>query len=203
VFKSNYRKTAPRVADGKVQRKNRAAVTPTYFNTPQNSPVIDRLRPGFGYRHVLKRDDVRAFIELLPDWKQLSRGLRAVILAPGEYGTEGWYRHVGIVAVCAWRRDLWTEVSEWYFEAHRDLYARLEVPCEPTPEGDVLCKWTESTVRAYQLLHVLLHELGHHHDRMTTKSQRGSCRGEKYAEQYALKYAEMIWERYLDRFGLP
>jgi hypothetical protein len=159
-----------------------------------------RFKPGFGYRHILKKKDVLAFIELLPDWKELSKRLRAVILAPGDRTCSGWYRSTGIVAICAWQRDLWwlTRLS------HEDncLMKKIGLPFEQTPEG-YLWKWTESTIRAYQLLDVFLHELGHHHDRMTTKSQRRCCRGENYAEQYALRYAEMIWERYLDRFGMP
>ena len=186
--------------NGKVQRKNRSALTPTYFNTPQFSPVIDRLKPGFGYRHILKKKDVLAFIEILPDWKELSKGLRAVILAPGDNTCSGWYRSTGIVAICAWQRDLWWLVR-WSLEDDR-LLKKIVVPCEQTPEG-YLWKWTDSTIRAYQLLDVFLHELGHHHDRMTTKSQRRCCRGEGYAEEYALRFADLIWERYLDRFGMP
>lgn len=58
-------------------------------------------------------------------------------------------------------------------------------------------------IRAYQLLHVALHELGHHHDRMTTKSKRRASRGEGFAERHALNYGDRIWERYLEAFGLP
>ncbi len=190
--------------NGKVQRKNRSSLTPTYFNTPQFSPVIDRLKPGFGYRHILKKRDVLAFIEHLPDWKELSKGLNAVLLAPGEDNTAGWHRP-GVVAICAWEQRLMVrKVDAGFYQDHRVVLAKLGVPCEAKKQrGSVLCQWTESTVRAYQLLHVLLHELGHHHDRMTTKSQRRCCRGEGYAEQYALRYADVIWERYLDRFGQP
>ena len=60
----------------------------------------------------------------------------------------------------------------------------------------------EETVRAYQLLDVLLHELGHHHDRMTTGSQKRPARGETYAEQYAAQYAERIWDAYSAEFEL-
>lgn len=52
-----------------------------------------------------------------------------------------------------------------------------------------------------QLRHILLHELGHHHDRMTTRSQFESSRGENYAEQYALRYADGIWDEYFRLFG--
>ena len=58
------RRSTPKVRDGKVQRKNRNVLTPTYFNTPQASPVVDRLKPGFGYRHVLRKKDILASIPL-------------------------------------------------------------------------------------------------------------------------------------------
>jgi len=50
-------------------------------------------------------------------------------------------------------------------------------------------------------MHVLLHELGHHHDRMTTRSQVDAGRGELYAELYANKYMDRIWEDYVRVFG--
>lgn len=198
-----HRKTTPKVVNGRVQRKNRWARTPTYFNTPQATPAVDRLKPGIGYRHVLKKKDVLAFIDLLPDWQELSKGLNAVILAPGKWNCAGWYRRTGIVAICAWDRDLWTEVYRSFFDEHRQVFEKIGVPWEETPDGYYLCKWTEASVRAYQLLHIFLHELGHHHDRMNTRSQRQCCRGEAYAEQYALRYAHVIWDRYCERFGLP
>jgi hypothetical protein len=50
-------------------------------------------------------------------------------------------------------------------------------------------------------MHVLLHELGHHHDRMTTRSRNEAARGESYAETYANRYADRIWEAYEAEFG--
>jgi hypothetical protein len=50
-------------------------------------------------------------------------------------------------------------------------------------------------------MHILLHELGHHHDRMTTRSQRYCGRGESYAEQYALRFADQLWDAYFKAFG--
>ena len=72
-------------------------------------------------------------------------------------------------------------------------------------EGEriVRVRWSEPSARAYQLLHILLHELGHHHDRMTTRSRPDRPpRGEPYAEAYAHRHEALIWERYLERFGL-
>ncbi len=193
------RKSAPRVVDGKVQRKNRAAESPSYYNTPQDIPVLDRRRPGPGYRHLIRKKHLVGFISILPDWAELSQGLRVVVLAPGEDNTAGWYDQ-DVVAICAWNRELWLEYERSFYLEHRDVFQRLEVPVEKKGRY-YLGKWTESTARAYQLLHILLHELGHHHDRMTTKSKRRSARGEGYAEEYALKYEKVIWHRYFEVFG--
>lgn len=193
------RKSTPAVRGGRVQKKNDWTRTPNYFNTPQRWPVIDRQRPGAGYRHFLLRRDVEKFIGLLPDWNELSVGLNAIVLAPGEYSTGGWHLP-GVVAVCAWDADLWVDYRWDFYEDHKPIFNRLGVPAEPIENG-YLCQFTEDTARAYQLLYILTHELGHHHDRMTTHSKRCASRGESYAEQYALRYEKQIWARYVEAFG--
>ncbi len=192
------RKTAPRVVRGKVQRKNRWALTPNYWNTPQELPVLDRQRPGSGYRHLLTKKDLARFIAILPEWEELSKGLHAVILAPGDLYADGWC-NARAVAVTAWERDYWRSVYPGYYIEHRALFERLEVPIEQTGE-DWLCKFDQDSARAFQLLHVFTHELGHHHDRITTKSKRRASRGEDYAEEYARRYEQIIWHRYFEVF---
>jgi hypothetical protein len=162
--------------------------------------VIDRKRPGVGYRHVLTKRDIVQFIELLPNWQTLAVGLNAIVLASGEDGTDG-YHAPGVVYVCAWEADLWREISPEYYADHRDILERLDVQCEEMENGWYLCKFSEAAVRGYQLLHILLHELGHHHDRMTSRLQQRARRGESYAEEYARHYEAVIWLRYLEVFS--
>ncbi len=194
------RKTTPKVRDGKVQRKNRSRPTPTYYNTPQEIPAIVRERPGSGYRHVLRKKDIVDFISILPDWRDLSKGLNAIILAPGEAGCDGWH-DTGVVAVTAWERCPWRTVSAEYYTDHKKVFEQLSVRSMKTA-NQYHCTFSDHQVRAFQLLHVLLHELGHHHDRMTTRSQRQASRGEGYAEAYALRYGQLIWQRYAEAFRL-
>jgi hypothetical protein len=200
-MKRYCRVTAPGVRDGRVRRKNNWRRTPNYYATPPRRLVIDRQRPGPGHRHLLLRRDIERFIGLLPDWAALSRGLNAVVLAADEPGCDGWYRP-GVVAVCAWPRSICFDVTPRWYADHCLFLDRICVPIERTAEGDILCRYTEATARAYQLLHVLLHEFGHHHDLMTTRSRKGCARGEGYAEEYAYRYEAIIWERYLNEFGL-
>jgi hypothetical protein len=70
--------------------------------------------------------------------------------------------------------------------------------CEKEEDGapGYLAEFNEWAVQAFQLLHVLLHELGHHHDRMTSPGQRDITRGEGYAEAYARRYEQRIWSAY-------
>ena len=114
--------------------------------------------------------------------------------------SRGWHLP-GVVAICAWPRALWVDYDQEFYAEHRGVFERLGVAVEKR-KGSVLCRFTEAQVKAYQLLHILLHELGHHHDRMTTRSRRDSARGEHFAEQYALRYEQTIWERYVEIFGL-
>lgn len=194
------RRTTPKVTDGKVQKKNRHAPTSNYWNTLQRVPAIDKERPGRGYRHLLTKKDILEFIEIVPEWNELSTGLDAVLLARGEFDLDGWYDD-GVVGICAWSRDVWREVHNPFFHAHEEVFSRLGVESEPRGSFHI-CRFTEMKARAYQLLHIFLHELGHHHDRMTTKRQMFTGRGEGYAENWALKHEKMVWDSYLRKFDL-
>jgi hypothetical protein len=194
------RKSDPKVIGGLVQKKNNWALTPSYYNSELQEPIIDRKRSGKGFRHLLKQKDILAFIGILPDWKELSVGLNAIVLAPGRWDVFGYHRR-GVVHICAWEEDVWMKLSEDGFAQEREIIKKLGVPYER--EGDeVLCKFEEHTARAHQLLATLLHELGHHHDRMTTTFKSHSARGESYAEAYASRYAERIWISYQEVFGM-
>ena len=194
------RKSAPQVIKGKVQKKNHWGLSPDYYIAPlPHQIIVDRKRPGQGYKHVLNKSDIYKFLELLPDWDTLAVGLNAVVLAPGEYTTDG-YHVPGVVHVCAWEAELWRETSREHYESHREIWERLDVVCEETEDGWILCKFDEYAVRGYQLLHILLHELGHHHDRMATRSQKQASRGEGYAEDYARNYEATLWREYFKAF---
>jgi hypothetical protein len=198
------RRGALTVKDGRVQKKNNWELTPNYYSHPQTELVIERKRPGAGFQHVLLQRDVRAFLGILPDWNEISQGLNAIILAPGEAETDG-YHSPGVVHICAWEAGLWRETSFEHYHEHCEIWKRLGVVCEPRKDsfgGFMLCKWTQNTARAYQLLHILTHELGHHHDRITTQSQKRTARGESYAEAYALKYEKLVWDRFTRVFPL-
>jgi hypothetical protein len=82
--------------------------------------------------------------------------------------------------------------KRWYYE-HADVLELLGVKVWKVGPRWV-AQWTEDQARAYQLLHVFLHELGHHADRMSTRSGRCAARGEAYAEQYALELAAYLWD---------
>jgi hypothetical protein len=194
------RKSAPKVKRGRVQKKNNWARTPNYYNADQLLPAIDRRRPGEGYRHLLKRRDVEEFIAILPEWEELSKGLNAIVLAE-HADCMGWHEY-GVVHVCAWEEELWWyDTSPKFVEEHRDIFERLGTVVEERGER-LVTKWTEDQARAFQLLHILLHELGHHHDRMTTRSRHSPARGEPFAEEYARRHEARIWDEYVRRFGL-
>jgi hypothetical protein len=199
----NRRNSAPKVRGGKVQRKNRSARTPTIYNTRQSYPAFDKERPGRGYKHVVRKKGLYAFIDILPQWDELAVGLDVVLLGKGRCDCMGW-RRPGIVAICAWDRDIeWDDDWEGVCTEHEALLDNLGVVFYPQEDKGWHVGWTESTAQAFQLIHVFVHELGRHHDKMTTRSKRGAARGESYAEAYARKWEDTMLERYFEVFGMP
>lgn len=160
-----------------------------------------RERPGPGFRHVLRRRDVETFLSILPDRDRLVEGLGAIVLARGDPELHGWYQ-MGVIAICAWSRELHLRMRYEHFAKERVLLERLGVPIERRAH-DVLARFDEDTVRGFQLMDVFLHELGHHRDRVTTRSRVWCARGEPYAERYAIEYGEQVWARYREAFNHP
>jgi hypothetical protein len=188
------------VRDGRVLKHNDWTLTGDYTQWLGVELVIDRRRPGEGYRHVLAKADVERFVQLLPGWPELARGLGAIVLAPGSTRVWGWHRP-GVVAVCAWPRGLWTPA--WLLD-HPDYGPRDRALAERLGaervhhNGQDMIAWTPGTAGAFQLLSTLLHELGHHHDRMTTRSRREAARGERYAEAYAERHQDDLLLAWMD-----
>ena len=200
------RKSAPAVKNGRVQKKNNWDLSASLWNHDLPFPVLVRERPSAGFRHLLLQRDIEKFIGLLPEWAEMSRGLSSIVLARGEDDGDlmGWHSP-GVVAICAWEVKLRSDYVSSFFVEHRAIIEKLNVPWERKSEGDrewFECHWTEETARAFQLLHILLHELGHHHDRMTTRSKKRAARGESFAEAYAQKHEALIWDRYTRAFKL-
>lgn len=145
---------------------------------------------------------LRRFIALLPDWDELAAGLDAIAIARGTDEYLGICRP-GVVVITAWDQDLWWPAvrPEWIDEC-RDLLDLLAVEDSASEiAGHVELRWTEPQARAFMLLDVLVHELGHHHDRMTTAGA-DAPRGEPYAFAYARRVQDEIWSAYVDEFGI-
>ena len=196
-MQTSQRRSTPKVVNGKVQRKHKGS-RPRYLDSPQIA--IERSRPGTDYRHVLKRNDVFNFINLIPDWKELSLGLGTILLAPGEDRRLGWFRP-RIVAVCAMPNNLQIVFDRECYYRDKDFFELLNVSCDDDC-GDMICQFSERSARCFQLMRVLLHEFGHHHDRITNK--RGwASRGEDYAESFGRRLENSLWKSYLSVFGDP
>lgn len=186
--------------NGRVQRKNREAATVL------QGYVLDRESPGRGYRHVLSKRDLLAFIDIIPEWHRFSPRLERIVLAAPSEGEDGKYafyhrERTGGIFLDAWPEDLWTELSPDYYQAHAEIFERLGVASEQLKEG-ILCRFTEAQARAFVLLHVFMHELGHHYDRLSQKSPHRT-RGEDFAEKFALDHFDRIFPEYIRVFGDP
>ena len=173
-----------------------------YYALRQDEIRLDRRHPGPGYRHLLTVQHLRAFLGLLPDWEEVAIGLDAIVVdTRGDHNVLGWHTP-GVVAVCAWERDLWSVADVIFVASSIELLKLLDVDIRRLPGDRYELRWTEPQARAFQLLDVLPHEMGHHHDRITSKTQRHVSRGEPYAETYAKRVQEIVWPAYSRAFAL-
>lgn len=195
------RKVTPKVRGGSVQKKN------NHQPTGGLGYVLDRQSPAKGHRHLVTKQDIRLLTSIIPGWQDISQGIESIVLTSGSDDYDGRYElfHVentGSIQIPAWHGDLWTVFTPAYFDEHASVFSLLAVASEASAEG-VECRFTVPQLKAFLLLHVFLHELGHHVDRMESKGQRFSRRGEPFAEAYANEMCATIWPDYVRVFGDP
>jgi len=194
------RRTATKVKDGRVQRKNR------HRPTGHNGYILDRESAGRGFHHVVTKRDVQAFIDIIPEWQRFSERLERIVLASHNNQDDGAHEffhreETGAIFLHAWPDDLWREFVTPYFEAHQKIFERLGVSYDRLEDG-VMCRFTETQARAFMLLHIFMHELGHHFDKIHQK-HIGSTKGEDYAERFATNRFEQLFPAYVRVFGNP
>jgi hypothetical protein len=155
---------------------------------------------------VVSKRDLQAFIDIIPEWERFSERLERITLAAHSDDCDGAYElfhreETGAIYLNAWPEDLWAELSTKYFDSHHEVFDRLGVSYDRN--GDVvICRFTEAQARAFSLLHVFMHELGHHYDKIHQK-HLGASKGEDYAERFANSRFEQIYRQYLRVFGNP
>ena len=193
----------PKVRDGRVQKKHRWDY---YFERydlveGQTEMPIFVEPPLRRFPQPVTAAELGTFVKLIPDWEQHAEGLRCLVLGDGDHDCYGWHDE-GVICLDAWEgyEQPWRHA---FFEEHRAILDRLMVPYHQE-EGAraVTCSFTRRTACAFQLMHVFLHELGHHHDRMATRGKIHSPSGEQYAEDFAEQLAEQMWDDYFRAFGL-
>jgi hypothetical protein len=200
---SSQRKTNPKVVGGKVQKKHNDRPTHNYYDYKEPQLVIDRRRPGPGARHLLKVEDIKSFIEIIPNWAELSQGIDAIALLPIDNDTFGSYNLRGVIKVRAWPTKMWIELDDDLDDRKGWLIRNLEVETEDLSHGGYLAKFTENQAKGFQLLGTFLHELGHHVDRMNCKSKHDCPGGEPFAIHFEQEMQQKIWPAFLKRFPLP
>jgi hypothetical protein len=194
------RRSAMKVKNGRVQPKNR------HRPTGHEGYVLDRESPGRGFCHVVSKRDVQAFIDIVPEWHRFSERLERIVLASPSDDCDGLYEfyhreETGAIFLHAWGEDLWTDLTAPYFESHQHIFERLGVSYDRLRDC-VMCRFTEAQARAFMLLHIFMHELGHHYDRIRQK-HLGSSNGEDYAERFATNHFEHLLPVYIHVFGHP
>ena len=192
------RKTSPKVRGGKVQKKNNHRLT------LKRGFVVDRVSPRKGFKHLVTKQELFDFIELIPNWQQVLYGIECILLSEGSDEVDGLYlpyrrEKTGIIRISAWRKELVQEIRKDYFDAHISIFEKIDLKFERRKDC-VNCWFDEPKAKAFVLMHVFLHELGHHHDFM---QRRAISSGETFAQDFAKRLENTIWPKYIEKFGKP
>jgi hypothetical protein len=192
------RKSAPGSRGGKTQKKNRTALSPDVYVHQFESLVVQRVRPIRGSYHAVTPTDVRRFVSIIPDWDEVAAGIKAVILTPGGDDAYGRYNNVGIIKLDAWRRD-----EPVFIPGRKEWLVRAMGIHEPDDGEGWELVFSRDQVRCLLLMGTFLHELGHHVDRIQTRSKADASNGEPYAIAYEQRRQPELWEAYCAAFGFP
>ncbi len=119
-------RTATKIKNGRVQPKNRNRPT------GHDGYVIDRESAGRGYRHVVTKQDLQAFIDIIPEWPRFSERLERIVLVGPSWDAHGFHafyhkEETGAIFLTVWRTELWMDLRPSYFEAHQGILERLGV----------------------------------------------------------------------------
>lgn len=197
----NQNRSTPKVKDGKVQKKNNHSFTPNYWNTKQSEVQIVEEKPGKGYKHFLKKRDIIEFLKLIPNWDKLSEDLNSIVLEQGESDYFGAYYNRGIICITAWEKDKDIVLEKSIYNEIKIVLDKLGVESKEE-NGKYNCEFNIDQIKGFQLLYILMHELGHHYDRLKTKNKVRCARGEPFAEEFAFLSVDQIWSKYQEKFNV-
>ena len=204
ALRSSGRKTTPKVKDGRVQKKNRTDESEYLALVDGRSFTVIKHRAKPGYRHVLQLPEVYRFVELIPNWTAVSKGLSA--LALDAYGsdeqTETHYES-GYRAI--WMRpfpeSMQTSWSRSFYERHEEFASRLGAEALADDGAAVTLSWTVAQAKAWQLLHLFLYDLSVHDQFMRSGHKPRTEHRNATAEEYALETASRILPTYEKALG--
>ena len=164
---------------------------------------------------MVTQSDVFNFIRMIRRWETLSIWLNRIVLDTGSRTRFGWFRY-GTVALCTMPANLVVGIQREWFYRDIDSFDRVGIPYERQsddqrsanahdPElahADFVCRFTLSQAKCFHLTRTLLHELGHHADRVSNR--KGWCsRGEDFAERFGRRLERDVWQAYINLFGKP
>lgn len=194
------RKTSTKVVGGRVTRKSRSDLSEVH------GYVIEKVAAGKGFTHVVSARQLERFIELIPNWSALSSRLERIVLDHGQPNYFGYHQFhhrekTATIALCAWPKELWTPLSPRFFSEHREIFETLGVSYQINLTR-VTCHFSVAQARAFSLLNVFLHEVGHHHDSLRRRGV-GLPGKERIAEEFARGLFETMLPLYQAQFGDP
>jgi hypothetical protein len=197
---SLVRRTSTKVVNGRVTRKSRSILSEDCGYQIRKEPA------GRGFTHVVSPAQLREFLKIVPGWSEAAFRLGEIVLAGGSrksFGYHSSFRHskLGLIALCAWPKELWIPVSTEFHQENRRVLEALGVDCRKELSG-MTARFTIAQARAFSLLDVFLHELGHHQDWLRRRGYRLPDT-ERIAEAYAAGRFASLLPVYCEKFGDP
>jgi len=192
-----------RIKGGRPKPKPNRSDHLRWFPGPPGRFRVVRKPPGRQRYHPAGAEEIERFVGLIPSWEEISCDLDGVMLcAPWqeEYpDTEGLYGEHAII-LFSWPRQPEERFRHSFTRQLPEVAGRLSLR-ERRKDRDYAVTWSPSQARAYVLLFVLLHEIGHHVDWLLCRRGRYARRGESFAEDWAADCRQRIWDCFLQAFG--
>jgi hypothetical protein len=200
------RKTTPKVRHGQVQKKDRHQWTEFQELLDNTAFSTIKMKPEDSYVHVVDRRRVLDFVELIPNWRDMSKGLSALVL-----GYDGCSHQTDInyspkaynsIWLSPFPKDMTLYWSRSFAIEHKSITEFLGIDLIETGEDEIMTVWTKPQAQAWQLLHLFLYDLFCHNE-CTSQSRDNYHHQHKLAEEYAIKTAQLIvsdYERTIGRF---
>ena len=206
MLRNSNRKTTPKVKNGQVQKKNNHGWTEFEGLLDKEHFSFIKLKAEEGFTHVTERKAALDFVQLIPNWNIISKGLTAIVLdgegsstQAGKCYSPNCYHSIWLPA---FPKDMTLHWSKPFAKHHEVVVNMLGVEMHESEPGCFVTEWNRKQAQAWQLLHLFLYGLYCHQECMKQGKDNYHHKYE-LAEIYANTTANIMlsnYEKLIERF---